>query len=64
MLSNAKSYRVGTDRIKTTWDLMMAGKCNVIYEVKFLDKSENIVGSNVEATNPVISVTKRIISSR
>ena len=63
MVSNVKSYRVGTDKIKTTWDLM-TGKCNVIYEVKFLDKSGSIVGTNVETTNPVISVTKKIISSQ
>ena len=64
MVSNVKSYRVGTDNIKTKWDLIIAGKCNVIYEVQFLDKSGNIVGSNVETTNPVISVTKKIISSQ
>ena len=63
MVSNVKSYRVGTDNIKTKWELIIAGKCNVIYEVQFLDKSGNIVGTNVETTNPVISVTKKIISS-
>ena len=64
MLSNAKSYRVGTDKIRTTWDLIVAGKCNVIYEVQFLDKSGKTVGTNVEIANPVISVTKWIISRK
>ena len=31
---------------------MMAGKCNVIYEVQFLDENGNIVGTNMEVTNP------------
>ena len=41
----------------------MTGKCNVIYEVKFLDESGNIVGTNVETTNPVISVNKTFDSN-